>query len=102
MEISAPMRELRDRLDAMGVEWFDGSEDWGDGMFVHHTERTGFKGVEGYVASVTWGYRLHDGARESTTYGAPDKLECLFKPYDPEPVPMDVDMVLRITLGVTS
>ena len=34
-----------------------------------------------------------------TTHGAPYLLECWFKPYNREPVALDVDMIIRVTLG---
>lgn len=98
--MSGIMDELRSRLDALGVPWEDGTEDYvyGSGLRVS-VERTRWTGLEGEAASAILGWTERDGERRMLTYGGPGALEVWFKPYSLAPVPMDVDMALRITLG---
>ena len=92
--------ELRSRLGALGVEWEDGTEDYvyGSGLRVC-VERTRWTGLKGERASAIIGWTERGRERRMLTYWSPDALEVQFKPYSPGPVPMDVDMALRITLG---
>lgn len=98
--MSGIMDELRSRLDALGVEWEDGTEDYAyeSGLRVR-VERTRWTGLKGERASAVLGWTERDGVRRMLTYGGPGALEVQFKPYSHCPVPMDVDMALRITLG---
>ena len=98
--MSGITERLRARLDALGVEWEDGTEDYSYGSGLRtRIERTRWTGLEGEAASAISGWTERDGERMRLTYGYPDALEVWFKPYLPDPVPMDVDMALRITLG---
>lgn len=98
--------ELRRRLDALGVEWQDWSDDYpvlngnGDQLMRIHIERTRFEGIGGETAAALLGWmETAEEGRQWITYGAPYMLECWFKPYSADPVPMDVGMVLRVALG---
>lgn len=93
MELSAPMRELRGRLDALGVEWRDESDIHGG----WHVERTKW-GHHGAVASAAWGRVDAMGTTSPLTYGWPDLLECW--PYmgarGEQPRAMTVDEILEV------
>lgn len=98
--MSGITERLRSRLDALGVEWEDGTEDYRyESGLRTRIERTRWTGLKGEQASAIIGWTERDGERMRLTYGWPDALEVLFEPYSPEPAPMDEDMALRITLG---
>lgn len=98
LTVCEQMQELRDALDALGVEWYDDTEEWElysfalDKVVIVRTERT--KVAEPRV-SVIYGYSERQGERIYSTYGAPDLLECFDCRNDPDPIPMSVEEILE-------
>lgn len=80
MPISPLMQQLRDELDAAGIEWHDESEEFGWDDYVYHMERT--KVTRNWqtadcvqLASCVYGYSGREGHQTGTSYGWPDFIE---------------------------
>lgn len=74
MMIPTIIEDLRRRLDANGIEWWDESSEIG-GATIY---RTKWKS-EGVTVSCVWGFIEHEsypGARMGVTAGWPDMVEC--------------------------
>lgn len=101
--MSEVMRELRARLDELGVPWDDlgyCDDKFYPGERTVHIEYTKWIGLLGEEAHAIYGFvDSGDGLIHGETEGYPDRLDVLFDPYEKKLVPMDVDMAVRITLG---
>ncbi len=84
------MRDLRESLDEMGVEYEDGSEEVydPDGDLSSHMERTKVGDL-----SVVWGYMMRMGRKSGVTRGWPVYLEAWSGP-GTEPHAVTADEVL--------
>ena len=90
------MHRLRDELDKRGIEYYDDSSIVDEPFEYRHVMlRTKWE-HNGEKVSVIWGYFDRDGERTWMTYGAPEMLECWYKPNDPDPIPMTVDEILEV------
>lgn len=93
----AVMSQLRTMLAIRGTEFRDDSEYTiypGGGKYVMLRTKWLHNGQD---VSVIWGYtEAPDRDRYWSSYGAPERLECLYKPNDPDPILMTVDEIMAV------
>ena len=90
------MNHLRYELDRRGIEYRDDSSVIDEPFDYRHVILRTKWNHHGEEVSVIWGYFDRGGERMWMTYGAPERLECWYRPNDPDPIPMTLDEILEM------
>lgn len=99
-EASPAMQQLRDGLDAAGIEWYDDSSSFSRGDFSTYIECTKILKDGEQVASCIWSFYEIQGKTIGISYGWSDYIECWCDTFGDEPAPKTVKEILAAVKAI--